>query len=246
MVWKTWSAESYARQDPIAYSGGQILNTPIEKIKEIKAPPRRAKPRQKGDLVALVGRIIDGKVSRTGELEHMERIYGINDDLLGYNVDGKRVLVKYHLNERKFDIYVAMSFVKGVTERNTGRTMLILGSDSHHGEAMQGQFEDVLWRQTEKEELKIYGDTIRWINIRTTEHGFIGIDYSPSAEIHEGVARSKDEVSFLAQTLMQFGFDEKKRLFVLQPPYIVERAEGKQWRSEGLKTLADYAKKEIK
>ena len=109
---------------------------------------------------------------------------------------------------------------------------------------MQGQFSGSVWNPAENEELKKYGNTIRWINVGDTKEGFIGLDYNPQAKGTDGVALNYQDIHFVAQTLLQFGYAPQKKLFVLQPPYIVERAEGKEFRKQGLETLADYAQKD--
>lgn len=226
MVWKTESWD----YNGLPMAGGGA--TPL------------SRPRQEGSLIALVGKTEQQKVSVDRNREHVERITRIDDNILGYNLDGKLVLMRYAQNDRGFDLYTTLSFVKGVTERETGRTLLILGSNAHHIEAMQGQFSGVVWSTKDQEELKKYGNTIRWINVGDTQSGFIGLDYNPQAEATDGVALNYQDIHFVAETLLQFGYSPQKRLFVLQPPYIVERAEGKELRKQGLETLADYAKKD--
>jgi hypothetical protein len=151
-------------------------------------------------------------------------------------------LIRARKNDEQFDEYLSMSFTKGVTERETGRTLLILGSTAHHGEAMIGQFEGVLWGAEIAENLKRYGDTIRWINVGDVKNGFIGLDYNPQAQKHNGVAISLEDVGFLARSLIEFGYDPHKRLFLLKPPYIVESQEGKDMRKKGYERLRDYSK----
>lgn len=183
--------------------------------------------RQHGDIVALVR-------------DHIERLPIIGDDVLSVNAADGRVLVRYPLNERAFDVYVGLPFTKGVTERGTGRTQLLLSTPLHHIDAMQGQFAGV-WRDGET---KTYGDTIRWINVGDTKTGFIGLDYNPGAAQEDGVARSVDEVRFLARTLTQFGYDGAKRLFLLKPPYVKESEDGKRLRTQGYATLDNYARRQ--
>jgi hypothetical protein len=230
MVWKMDS-----------WSGG-VYEQPST-IQQPKAEPV-VRPRQSGNLLALVGKTEKRRVSRDRKNERLERITRINDDVLGYNLDGRLMLMRYAQNDRKFDLYTTLPFVKGVTERETGRTLLILGSNAHHIEAMQGQFSGTIWTIKEHEELKKYGNTIRWINVGDTKEGFIGLDYNPQAKATDGVALQYQDVHFVAQTLLHFGYSPDKKIFILQPPYIVERAEGKEFRKQGLETLADYAKRD--
>ncbi|PIN93416.1 hypothetical protein COU54_03095 [Candidatus Pacearchaeota archaeon CG10_big_fil_rev_8_21_14_0_10_31_24] len=92
---------------------------------------------------------------------NVERIYEINNELLGYNLDNKKVLIRVPQNDSEFEQFVYLSFTKGVTERETGRTMLILGSSAHHVEVMSYQFNGVLWTEKDGKEIKLFGDTIR-------------------------------------------------------------------------------------
>jgi hypothetical protein len=223
MVWKTWNCGSF---EPAAPS----------------SPVKR--PRQEGNLIGYVGNITGGVISRNRNAEHLERLPVLADELLGYNLEGNLVLVRVAQNERSFDHYVALPFTKGVTERETGRTLLILGSNAHHGEAMQGQFAGAVWPDPLEERVKKYGNTLRWINVGDTREGFIGLDYNPQAEVDAGVAQSFSDIAYLASTLLEQGFDSGKRLYLLKPPYIREREEGAQLRRRGFITLGDYAAKE--
>lgn len=198
------------------------------------------RPYQEGGLIALVGKPEGRKPSRQGRMEIVERMPTIDDNLLGYNLEGRQVLLRCVQNERDFDLYVAMPFVKGVTERGSGRTMMIIGSTAHHIEAMQGQFNGTVWDL--ESGVKEYGNTMRWINVGKTKEGFIGLDYNVKAEANLGVARSLDDVRFLAEMLLELGYDPAKKLFLLEPPYIREREEGKKFRADGYVTLQDYVK----
>jgi hypothetical protein len=146
--------------------------------------------------------------------------------------------MQYHRNARDFDVYIGLPFTKGVTERCTRRTQLILGTPAHHIEAMQNQFTGTLW----DENTKRYGDTIRWINAGGLKTGFVGLDYQPQAAVDAGVARCREDVRFLARTLLEFGYSPEKRLFLLDPPYIKESEQGKSLRTAGNHTIADYAR----
>ncbi|MBI5390498.1 hypothetical protein HZB02_03345 [Candidatus Woesearchaeota archaeon] len=215
----------------------------VPESRERALPKARTTPRQEGGLVGLVGESNGGGFANEPASEHYERLFKVDGGVLGYNLDGKMVLMRYEKNERGFDHYIGLPFTKGVTERGTGRTLLILGSAAHHGDAMQNQFEGVIWKPDAAEEMKRYGDTIRWINVGDLKQGFIGLDYKPQATAEDGVARSPEEVAFLAATLLSFGYDPSKRLFLLDPPYIVESSYGKQMRKQGKETLMDYVKK---
>ncbi|MEK6927271.1 MAG: hypothetical protein AABX11_02460 [Nanoarchaeota archaeon] len=191
--------------------------------------------RCEGQLVASVG-------SRSKKEVSVERIPQINDELLGFNLNGQMVLIKMKQNDTKYDQYIGLPFTKGVTERETGRTMLIIGSRLHHIEAMSYQFNGVLWTKDEERPVKEFGDTIRWINVGDINSGFIGLDYNPSAPQTAGVATSKKDITFLASSLIKFGYYPNKRLFLLKPPYIQESQEGITSRKQGLETLADWEK----
>ncbi len=219
------------------WRGGGVSYEPP---REIYRPPV---VREEGRLVALVGRIEGGEVSRSRRLERVERLYKIDGNLLGYNLDGRRVLMRCERNDRAFDMYIEMSFMKGVTERETGRTLMIAGSTAHHIEAMDGQFNGVMWEP--ENNVQVFGNAVRWINVGDMKSGFIGLDYRVEAAVTEGVARELRDVKFLAQTLCELGYDGKKQLFLLNPPYIVEREEGRKLRAAGFVTLLDYVKKEL-
>jgi len=213
----------------------RVLKAPKQKVRRISAP------RQKGDLISLIK-------DKYGE--HFERLPTLSDETLSYSlVDGK-MLFRFPENDRYFDVYLSMPFTKGATERETGRTVLIMGSPRHHIDAVVGQFEGALWTEEEidgvKTDIKDYGNTVRWINVGNLANGFIGLDYNPNSKSNEGVAQNPEDIQFLSKTLMEYGYDAKKRLFILKPPYIVEREEGKKMRQRGFETLGDWAKKSIK
>ena len=113
-------------------------------------PAERPKSRQSGGLIALVGNVEKHRPSITYEKEWMERLTTLSEDMFLYNREAGRILMKVSSNSAKFDQYVGLPFTKGITERETGRTELILGSAAHHGEAMQGQYDGILWNPTEK------------------------------------------------------------------------------------------------
>lgn len=207
-----------------------------------REPSRIIPARQDVGLIARVGICERGKPSSEGSREHNERIIRIDDNILGYNLNGKMCLIRAKKNDREFDCYLAMPFTKGVTERLTGRTMLILGSNAHHGDAMRGQFEGVIWNPELEEESKRYGNTVRWINVGNLREGFIGFDYNPGASFNAGVATSIEDIKFLASALLEFGYDPKKKLFLLKPPYIQESEYGKRIREKGYRNLGDFAK----
>ncbi|MBI4450391.1 hypothetical protein HY642_00315 [Candidatus Woesearchaeota archaeon] len=219
------------------------ISTPYDYIPHTPEPRVSVpKPRQEGSIIALVGAPSKGRPSRNGLNEHLERLYRVDNELLGYNLDGRMLLLRVKHNDRSFDMYLGLPFTKGVTERGTGRTELILGSTAHHGDAMQGQFDNLLWTPDLAEDKKRYGNTIRWINVGAKDSGFVGLDYNPAARKDQGVATCIDDVKFLANTLMSFDFDPAKRLFLLKPPYIQESEHGKQFRKQGLETLLGYSK----
>ena len=190
--------------------------------RERTSKPLDPLPLLPGNLICLVER-------------HIERLPCIDNSVLSYNLTDGRILVKMNQNEPQFDLYVGLPFTKGVTERKTGRTELIIGSSAHHIDAMQQQFAGVVWDE------KQYGDSIRWINVGTTHSGFIGLDYNPQAKENAGVAKSLDDVQFLSRTLLAYGYEKQKKLFLLKPPYIQEQEQGKIYREQGLTTLGEYA-----
>lgn len=197
-------------------------------------------PRVNGNLVALVGTPSKNVPSTKRKDEKIKLIDRLDNDLLGYNLNGKICLMRTKKNNKDFDMYLSLPFTKGVTERITGRTLLILGSSAHHGEAMLGQFSGVIWQPNLLEEVKKYGNTIRWINVGNLKTGFVGLDFNPNAQIDEGIARGLEDVKFLAKNLLEFGYEDNKRLFLLKPPYIVESEYGKEMRKKGYNRLRDY------
>ncbi len=213
--------------------------TSSEKNRVISTPS----PRQSDLLIAHIGEPYKGKSKNDRSDERTENLYALNEDTLLSNIDAGRILVKYIKNDPEFNEYVSMPFTKGVTERKTGRTMLILGSKCHHIEAMRGQFDGVVWNEDESEYK--YGDTIRWINVGGLRDGFIGLDFYPTARQNDGVATSYDDIRFVSQALLGFGYDQNKRLFVLNPPYVNESDTGKEMRKAGFETLRDYARELI-
>lgn len=221
MVFKPWGGDDY-----------------VEKT-EYERQPQKQNPKVDGNLISYVGKSTRKEPKRNSG--KIERAYKIDDELLCYNAEAGMLLVKVKENDRKFDAFVKMPFTKGVTERKTGRTLLILGDLAHHGEAMQGQF-DIAEDPYNEKQGKRFGDTIRWINAGNTEEGFIGLDYRVNAPTNHGTARTSEDVKFLAETLLQFGYDPEKRLFLLDPPHIKESADGKKFRKQGLETLIEWSK----
>lgn len=199
--------------------------------------PHPAEPRQDGDLIAYAGTSTRSNPKR--KQGHVERIQKIDDELLGYNAGAGFVFIKLKENDAAFDQYVRLPFTKGVTERSTGRTLLIVGDGAHHGEAMQGQYD--VSKDPYTLEGKAFGNTIRWINVGDTRQGFIGMDYRQNGDKKHGVACNKKDIQFLANMLLQFGYDSEKRLFLLDPPHIRESTEGKNFRKQGLETLLNWA-----
>ena len=217
MVWKSTGGECYSRP---TYQAPEPRYVPQPRL-------------QQGDIVVAAGR---------GKNSHVEQVYAIDKELCGYHLSSGKVLLRVPQNDTTMEQFIGLSFTKGVTERASGRTMLIIDNNAHHIEAMQHQFDGVLWSRQEESEAKHFGDTIRWINVGDTKNGFIGIDYNPRAPSDAGVARTASDIQFLSQTLLNYGYDEKKRIFLLRPPYINERPEGKALRRKGLSEIAQIAK----
>ncbi len=222
MVWKS-----------VGYGGSDYQREEV-----VRHPVVIPQQRNPAPITAYVGKSTPNEKHRNSGC--IESVPSIDDDILCYNAEPGFVLVRLKENDRKFDKYVRLPFTKGVTERETGRTLLILGDLAHHGEAMQGQFD--VAADPYAPGIKKFGNTLRWINVGGINEGFIGLDYRGQAESHEGVAISDEDVAFLANTLLQYGFDPHKRLYLLQPPYIKESDKGKQLRAGGLETLLDWSK----
>jgi hypothetical protein len=159
----------------------------------------------------------------------------VTNPLLRAAYDQMRQLNTMPQNQDSFDMYLGLPFTKGMTSRKTGQTLLI-GSHAHHIDAGGAIFKDV----TKIGRKKNYGDTIRWFNAGDLKTGFIGLDYRADAGTTAGVARSKADVTFLATTLLDLGYDPKKRLFLLTPPYIIESPQGARFRKQGLETLVNW------
>ena len=196
-------------------------------------------PRINNNIIAYVGSSRKNEPKRNSG--QVERIPKIDEEILCYNADPGFVLVRIKENDRQFDKFIKMPFTKGATERETGRTILIIGDLAHHGEAMQGQFDisDAPYTY----EGKAFGNTIRWVNIGNLKQGFIGLDYRLNAKTNQGIATAPKDVKFLAETLLKYGYDSKKRLYLLEPPHIKESDEGKKFRTvKKLETLVEWSK----
>ena len=73
------------------------------------------------------------------------------------------------------------------------------------------------------------------------ENFSVGLDYNPKKGLQDGVATSLDDVKFLAKTLLEFGYDNDKRLCLLDPPYIKESKHGLGLRQRKIETLRDFS-----
>ena len=195
-------------------------------------------PRVDSNMIAYVGTSTRNDPKRNSG--HVEMINRIDDDLLCFNAEAGSLLVRVKENDRKFDTFIKLPFTKGVTERGSGRTLLVLGDLAHHGEAMQGQFD--ISEDPYQGKGKAFGTTIRWINVGGIKDGFLGLDYRPNAPSNGGVARNEADVRFLANMMLNYGYDEKKKIYLLEPPFIKESDEGKKFRKRGLETIIDWAK----
>lgn len=235
--WRVEQDKERERQIERASRARKVRKTKLMEPLPLKKPedkPLESTPQ----LSAYVGQPENDKPSNRGDREWVERLYSLDNELFGLNYEAGRVLIRIPENDSRYDHYAGMPFTKGVTERETGKTMLLAGTSAHHIDAMVGQFEGVSQEGDEKS----YGDTMRWFKVGDLETGFIGLDYNPEAASDGGVARSRDDVAFLAETLIDFGFDEKSRLFLLKPPHIIESSYGIEMRKDGLEKLIDYAK----
>ncbi len=203
------------------------------------AAPVVEKPRQQGVVIAQVGP--GSEISHERSREQVENVHRIDNELLNHN-GGRRTLLYCANNDRAFDQYIGLPFTKGMTERETGRTMLITGSNAHHGEVMGGQFDHVHW-DPENKDLLSYGALIRWINVGDAATGFVGLDYNHRAGQNDGVATSLDDIASLAERLIDFGLGDRKKLFLLQPPHLQESKIGMDFRTiMKYNTIGDYAK----
>ena len=204
---------------------------------------QRPEPRKNSDLMSYIGNGPEGKQAKKVKASltgHLENELKITDDLLGYNAAKGIVLIRVEDNSRDFDIFVGMPFTKGVTDKTTGRTMLITGDYTHHGEAMQGQY-DCDPEPYRNFDGKGFGNVIRWINVGTGKQGFLGLDYNPDARPNAGMALTIDEVQNLCKALTSFGMTAEKYVRLLEVPHIKESGQGRILRVEHkLETLDDW------
>lgn len=207
-------------------------------------PAVRKQEHNPAKLLAYVGNAPKGKDAKPGLTGKVEREYRITDELLGYNAGKGVIFMRLEDNSRKFDVYVQMPFTKGVTDKKTGRTMLITGDWTHHGEAMQGQYD------CDKEPYKLkdkgFGPVIRWVNIGVGITGFLGLDYDPKSQLNSGLARSLEEIQYLCKNLEGFGMVPEKPVRLLEAPYIKESLDGKLLREQHkLNTIEDWVKADV-
>ncbi len=210
--------------DAVSYTKPTTTRDASPKTTPRRMTPAQSATRKEGDLIALME-------------NHITTLDTITDEMLQFNERDGRILIRYPLNDRSFDVYIGMPFTKGVTERGTGRTELLVGTKEHHIDAMIGQFDGAAYGEPHR-----YGDCVRWFNVGTLNQGFLGLEYNKTTTPEGGVARTGEDVRFLASTLLRYGFDPRKRVFLLTPPYVRESEAGKRLRQSGSKTLEDYAK----
>lgn len=220
----------------------------IEYARTRQVGNQKPEPRKKSNLIAYVGDGPEGKdakkvkASLTGKVESEIRI---TNELLGYNATKGIVLIRVEGNSRDFDVFVGMPFTKGVTDKKNGRTLLITGDYTHHGEAMQGQYDCDPEPYTNLDG-KGFGDVIRWINVGTGRQGFLGLDYNPKARKNSGMALTIKEVQHLCKALTDFGMDAEKYVRLLDVPHIKESKQGQILRVEHkLETLDDWVSADI-
>lgn len=138
-------------------------------------------------------------------------------------------------NSRIFDEYIDKPFIKGVTERETGRSLLMIDAHGvHHSDVMVNQFKGA-------DGQKNYGNTIRWISIGDNGDGMIGVDYWGHARTFDGCARNLRDVRFVVTTLLNIGFSPKKPLFLVTPGHIQEHVRGKRIRNGNVASIGQYA-----
>jgi len=227
MVWKTWSP-GYERE---TYDAGR--------------KPELANP---APLLAYVGKAPEGKNAKrikTILTGHLERELCIADNILGYNSAKGIVFMRIPENNRSFDVYIGMPFTKGATDKKTGRTILIIGDRTHHGQAMQGQFECDPNPYKEFKG-KGFGNALRWINVGMGKEGFLGLDYSPKAPTYSGLATKLEDVKFVCNALYNFGMNSEKPVRLLESPYVKESLDGKLLREQHkLNTIEDWVEADV-
>ncbi len=147
-------------------------------------------------------------------------------------------------NDRQFDRFVGQTYIKAMTHRNDGRTVIILGKD-HHGTAGQGYF-DIDPDPYKNETGRGFGDLVRWGHLgNSIDDGILLVDFEINAAPVAGVARTPQEVQQLLKWLQDYHFDSSKQVYLTESARIYEPEFGRAIRSVGIQTLGDWVSREF-
>ena len=151
---------------------------------------------------------------------------------------------KVEENDRQFDRFVGQTYIKAMTHRNDGRTVIILGKD-HHGTAGQGYF-DIDPDPYKNETGRGFGDLVRWGHLGDCiDDGILLIDFETNANSSAGVTRTPQEVQQLLRWLQDYRFDSSKQVYLTESARIYEPEFGRAIRSVGIQTLGDWVNYEF-
>lgn len=147
-------------------------------------------------------------------------------------------------NDSQFDRFVGQTYIKGMTHRNDGRTIIILGKD-HHGTAGQGYF-NMDPQPYENKTGKGFGDLVRWGHLGDSlDDGAILVDFEMDANTSAGVTRTPQEVQQLLRWLSNYHFNSGKEVYLTESARIYEPGFGTAVRSMGIRTLEDWTEHEF-
>lgn len=147
-------------------------------------------------------------------------------------------------NDRQFDRFIGQTYIKAMTHRNDGRTVIILGKD-HHGTTGQNYF-DIDPDPYKNETGRGFGDLVRWGHLgNSINDGILLVDFEINANSVAGVARTPQEVQQLLRFLQNYHFDQSKQVYLTESARIYEPEFGRGIRSVGIKTLGDWVNHEF-
>ncbi|MBI5389871.1 hypothetical protein HZB02_00090 [Candidatus Woesearchaeota archaeon] len=151
---------------------------------------------------------------------------------------------KVEENERCFDKFVGQTYLKAMTHRDDGRTVIVLGKD-HHGTAGQGYF-DIDPDPYQNTTGRGFGDLVRWGHLgNSIDDGILLIDFERNANPVAGVARTPQEVQQLLRWLQDYHFDPKKEVYLTESTRIYQPEYGMAIRDVGIRTLGDWVQNEF-
>lgn len=151
---------------------------------------------------------------------------------------------KIEENDPQFDKFIGQTYIKAMTDRNDGRTVVILGKD-HHGMASQGYF-DIDPDPYENKTGKGLGNLLRWGHLGDNiEDGILLVDFELGANNLLGVTRTPQEIQQLLRLLQSYKLDSKKQVYLTESSRIYEPEFGKAIRSMGIKTFGEWVNHEF-